>query len=185
MTNNSITSILAFVMCIIGISVPALCQEAALKQSEEHHGSVLAAKLGPDDVILPVTAVEWGTPDRWSLTARYILMFTRDRDHRSRIDSVTAALIPGTDGARLTAGYQGIFKVFGMKDAALFVEPRAVLLRTWGHPLRTKPDRTFAGAEMNLSTGFFGGLGAGWYRQISSHEGRPDSFWGIHIGFGI
>jgi len=172
-------------LLLIGLTLPAWSQEAAPKQSEGPHGSVLAAKLGPDDWFLPVTSVEWGAPDRWSLTARYVHLFDKDRDHKPRLDNLTVILSPGTDGGRFGIGYQGIFAFKDHKDLALFLEPRAVLLRTWGNPLETKPNRTFVGAEMRGALSFICNIGVGWYRQISSHEGRPDSFWGIHIGFGI
>lgn len=176
-------AILFAVLCMI---VPAVvtCQETAT-DAKRSHPVRLAWSLGPDDVLLPITSVEWGVPDRWSFTARYVHMFTRDRDHQPRLDNLTIALIPGTDGGRLTVGYQGIFKVPGMKEASCFIEPRAVLLRTWGNPLATEPNLTFAGAEVRAAWAPLACLGIGYYRQISSPEGRTDSFWGVHFGFGI
>lgn len=138
--------------------------------------------LTEDDMLLPVSSIEWGAPDRWSLTARYVHMFTRDRNARPlkpRIHSATVTLSPGTDGARLGAGYQGVWRL----KVPLLVEARLVALRTWGHPLSTVPGRTFLGPEFRCSITGVGNLGAGWYRCSSG--GPVESFWGVHCGFGM
>lgn len=138
--------------------------------------------LSEDDVLLPVSAIEWGVPDRWSVTARYQHMFTKDRNARPLkpwIHSAAVTLSPGTDGGRLGAGYQGIWRL----QAPVLVEARVVALRTWGHPLTTAPGRTFLGPEVRCSLTGVVNVGAGWYRRVDG--GPPESFWGLHCGVGM
>lgn len=171
-------------LTLIALALPGWSQDPP--ETEKKQRPVrLVWNLGPQDVILPVTSVEWGIPDRWSLTARYIHMFDQDRDDKPWLNNFTISLSPGTDGGRLGIGYQGIYTPPGKSDMALFAEARAVLLRTWGNPLETEANRTFAGIEVRGALSFICNVGVGWYRQVSSHEGPPDSFWGMHIGFGI
>jgi len=165
-------------------ALPAWSQEAPAPERKDR-STALAWMLGPDDVLLPITSVEWGAPDRWSFTSRYAHMFDKDRDNKPWLNNFTISLSPGTDGGRFGIGWQGIYSLKKGSDLGIFAEARAVLLRTWGHPLQTGADRTFAGAEIRGALGFVCNLGVGWYRQISSHEGPADSFWGVHIGIGI
>jgi hypothetical protein len=140
----------------------------------------LAVKLSERDVYLFVSSAEWGIPDRWSLTTRYIHMFTEDRDHATWVNCFTAALAPGSDGARLGAGYHVVHT-----PHEILGEARVVLLRTWGNPLETDAGRTFAGAEVRVSVTGVVNFGAGYYRRIAGAESRSGSFWGYHVGVGI
>lgn len=143
--------------------------------------------LSDQDAFVPITSVEWGTPDRWSFTARYVHFFQRDRDHKPWLHNLTVALSPGTDGGRLGVGYQGIVEPdkVSKPDWAMFIEARAVLLRTWGNPLETEADRTFVGAEIRFAPIIFLNIGGGYYWPVSSSGGSRDAFWGYHIGIGI
>jgi hypothetical protein len=82
-------------------------------------------------------------------------------------------------------GYYGLFELKEKRDLVLFIEPRAVLLRTWGNPLETGADRTFAGLELRGGVGPFLNIGVGWYRQVSSGEGEADSMVALHFGIGM
>jgi hypothetical protein len=142
------------------------------------------------DVILTISSIEWGAPDRWSFTSRYVHMFEKKavRDVKPWLNNLSVTLSPGISGGRLGVGYVGIGGPkggwFGSGLPIIF-ESRAVLLRTWGNPLVTATDRTCAGVELRL--GFTGlvNVGGGYYRRISAPDSRPDGFWGLHAGVGI
>ena len=60
------------------------------------------------------------------------------------------------------------------------------MLRTWGNPLFTLPDRTFVGAELKISFTGRIGAGVGYYLQLSdSGDEEQEQFWGFHPGVGI
>ncbi|MBI4911247.1 MAG: hypothetical protein HY823_00780 [Acidobacteria bacterium] len=145
----------------------------------------LAWFLSPDDVLLPISSVEWGRPDRWSFTSRYVHMFTKHRDARpgpAWIHSATFLASPGTDGGRLGVGYHGVLN----RKAPILLEARVVLLRTWGQPLDGRaPGMNHVGPELRMSfTGVFN-LGAGYYRRNSSGALGEKAFWGVHLGVGM
>jgi hypothetical protein len=60
---------------------------------------------------------------------------------------------------------------------------RAALVRTWGHPIGTRPDLTYLGPELDLSIVRFNlTLGVLW--RISGRSGASALFsWGV--GFGL
>ena len=174
----SITALLTFT-----IATPAGSQEVA-KAWQGGHGRFLWA-LSEDDTVMPVTSVEWGSPDRLSLTSRYVHLFTKDRNARPLkpwIHGASVTLSPGTGGGRFGVGYQGVWRI---GKVPILPEARLVLLRTWGNPLQTGPNRTFAGAEVRCSLVGVANAGAGWYRRISGLDGRGESFWGFHVGLGM
>lgn len=181
---NPLNKILFCGLLLLGLTLPAWSQEEA-PPAKKRRPVQLMKRLGPQDVLAPITSIEWGTPDRWSFTTRYIHMFDKERDYLRWRNNFTVTLSPGTDGGRFGIGYQGITFPKGKTDFEIFTEARAVLLHTWGNPLETKANRTFVGAEIRGALFVICNIGVGWYRQISSHEGRPDSFWGFHVGFGI
>lgn len=170
---------------LLALALPAWSQEEPSTSPKKEHRSWMM--LSDQDAIVPVTSVEWGIPDRWSLTARYVHMFEKDRNHKKWLNNLTVALSPGTDGGRLGVGYQGIFSPDSTSkpDWAMFIEGRAVLLRTWSNPLETEANRTFVGAEIRFAPTIFFNIGGGYYRQVSSSDGSHDSFWGYHIGIGM
>ncbi|MDP8209100.1 MAG: hypothetical protein P9L92_20725 [Candidatus Electryonea clarkiae] len=141
-------------------------------------------QLSDQDVLLPITSIEWGMPDRWSITSRYIHMFQKDRCNKTLLNNLCVTLSPGTAGGRFAIGYQGILTPPSMHAFALLSEARAVLLRTWGDPLATKPNHTFVGGELRITIVFIN-FGIGYYNQISDSRSDREQFYGLHIGFGI
>lgn len=142
-------------------------------------------QLSDQDVILPISSIEWGTPDRWFITSRYVHMFEKDRDNKTWLNSLTITLSPGIAGGRFAIGYQGILPSRSMPDFAVLSEVRAVLLRTWGNPLSTIQNRTFVGAEFRIGLSWMLNLGIGYYTQISASNSDHEQFYGFHIGLGI
>lgn len=146
----------------------------------------LMFQLSDQDVILPITSIEWGTPDRWSITSRYVHMFEKDRDNKTWLNNLSITLSPGTTGGRFAIGYQSIYTPYkSREDFAILSEVRAVLLRTWGNPLTTLPNRTFVGAEIRTSLSFLFNVGIGYYIQISGPDSDREQFYGFHVGIGI
>jgi hypothetical protein len=145
----------------------------------------LMLRLSDQDVILPITSIEWGTPDRWSFTSRYVHMFEKDRDNKTWLNNITVTLSPGISGGRFGIGYQGILSRRSTLGFTLLSEARIVLLRTWGNPLSAVTDRTYLGAEIRSSFSWLINLGVGYYSQISSTDNHSEHFYGFHIGVGI
>ena len=58
------------------------------------------------------------------------------------------------------------------------------MLRTWGNPLITNPDNTFAGAEFKISLFVFS-ISAGYYSPLVNNKENVKSFWGFHLGLGV
>jgi hypothetical protein len=171
-------------LLLLSAALPAWSREEPSAPRKKGHRTWM--DLSDQDKWVPVTSVEWGIPDRWSLTTRYVHMFDKDRDNKKWLNNLTVALSPGTDGGRLGVGYVGVFspKPVSKPDWAMFVEGRAVLLRTWRNPLETGANRTFVGAEIRFSPTILFNIGGGYYRQVSTSDGSRDSFWGYHIGIG-
>ncbi len=168
-------------LLLLALALPAWSQEKQPAPPKKEHRKWM--DLSDQDTIVPVTSVEWGIPDRWSFTSRYVRFFEKNRDDKRWLHNLTVALSPGTDGGRLGVGYQGIFTP--KPDWSMFFEGRAVLLRTWSNPLETEANRTFVGAEIRFAPTFLFNIGVGYYRQVSSSEGSRDSFWGYHVGVGM
>ncbi|HAP34793.1 MAG TPA: hypothetical protein DCQ28_02185 [Bacteroidetes bacterium] len=142
-------------------------------------------QLSDQDVILPITSIEWGSPDRWSITSRYVHMFQTDRDNKTWLHNLSISLSPGITGGRLGIGYQGIYSPKSMQDFGIFSEARLVLLRTWGNPLSITTKSTFIGAEIRTSLSFLFNVGIGYYKQITNLNGDRKDFYGFHVGVGI
>ena len=177
------------VLMLLAVTEPAWSQGAA-HAAKPRHG--LARLMFPtdQDAIIPVTSVEWGTPDRWSFTARYVHMFQKERDYKRVLHNVTVTLTPGTAGGRMGAGYENIFNTRkyrpGHRDGVtLLSEAKVVVLRTWGQPMSTDANHTFIGGELSTSLAGVVNLGMGYYSPGSTADGRPKAFWGVHAGVGI
>lgn len=145
----------------------------------------LMFQLSDQDVILPITSIEWGTPDRWSITSRYMHMFEKDRNNKTWLNNFTITLSPGTTGGRFGIGYLSIYDPGSETYLDIISEARVVLLRTWGNPLTTLPNRTFVGAEIRTSLSFLFNVGIGYYIQISGPDSDREQFYGFHVGIGI
>lgn len=177
---------LGLCVLLLGPALPSWSQEEAPAKKGSHvQGTCLF--VTDQDVFVPVTSIEWGTPDRWSFTSRYVHMFEKDRDGKTRLHNLTVTLIPGTDGGRLGVGYQAIFipDPVSRPDWAMFLEARAVLVRTWESPLETEANRTLVGGELRFAPTPFLNVGAGYYWQISPAGEPRDAFWGFHVGVGM
>ncbi|TKJ41634.1 hypothetical protein CEE37_03445 [candidate division LCP-89 bacterium B3_LCP] len=170
------------VLLLFLLAQPVWSQEGKQKKSQNSRGML---RLSDQDVILPITSIEWGTPDRWSITSRYVHMFERDRDNKTWLNNLSITLSPGISGGRFGIGYQSIFSPPSMPDFGVFSEARVVLLRTWGNPISAVSDRTYAGAEIRSSLSFLFNIGIGYYKQISDSNGNGGDFYGFHVGVGI
>ena len=152
-------------------------------KKREPRSSWIMQFLSDQDVILTLSSIEWGTPDRLSITSRYIHMFEKDRDDKTWLNNLSITLCPGISGGRLGVGYLVIYSPESLKDFGLLSELRGVLLRTWGNPLSTTSNTTFAGAEMKICLSFLLNVSAGYYSPITNENIK--SFWGFHFGIGI
>ncbi len=182
-----ILNVLLSVSLLLMFTHSIWCQEseqtAPPKKSRGGRGMF---QLSDQDVLLPITSIEWGIPDRWSFTSRYIHMFQKNRDDKTWLHNLSVSLSPGTAGGRFGLGYQGIIKpILSRGDFGIFSEARAVLLRTWGNPLVANPNHTFVGGEIRVAIVFIINFGFGYYYQISGAENDQDQFYGFHLGVGI
>ncbi|HPR65361.1 MAG TPA: hypothetical protein PK014_14220 [Thermoanaerobaculia bacterium] len=169
-----------------------LCAHAAWSQDSEqtvkrdkHQSPRLIVHLSDQDVLLPITSIEWGEPDRWSISSRYTHMFEKNRDNKTWLNNLSITLSPGIAGGRFAIGYQSIYDPKSNSDFVILSEARAVLLRTWENPLSSEPNRTFVGVEIRSSLSGMINVGVGYYRQITDSSGPDDNFYGVHVGFGI
>ena len=145
----------------------------------------LMVNLSDQDVILPISSIEWGIPDRWSITTRYTHMFEKDRDGKPWLNNLCITISPGISGGRIAIGYLGIFSPTSIPDLTILSEARLALLRTWGNPHSIDADLTFAGVEIRSSLRGIINLGIGYYIQISFSNGDQEQFFGFHAGIGI
>jgi hypothetical protein len=173
---------LGAVLILFALAFPARSQEARTTSGGSRGHSWLMPLSGDQDVILYVSSIEWGSPDRWSFTSRYVHMFNKkaERDHKRWLHNLTVTLSPGTSGGRLGVGYQNVFS-----RLALLSEARVVLLRTWGNPLATGADRTLVGAEFRASLTGVVNVGTGYYQPVSGDDGDRGGLWGFHVGIGV
>lgn len=183
------TSVGTLLAAMFAVSTPAAGQEKPAP-GETGLRRVLLFSPTSQDVILPITSIEWGAPDRWSFTSRYIHMFDKDRDNKPVLNNFTLSLSPGTAGGRFGIGYErisGTGKGGSRREPAitLLSEARAVLLRTWRNPLETSPNRTFAGAEVRCSIAGLVNVGVGYFAPLSAAGAHRTAIWSLHAGVGI
>ena len=164
---------------------PLLSQDSLNTSKQKKSSQMkLMFRLSDQDIILPISSFEWGIPDRWSITSRYIHEFEKERIKITWRNNIGISLSPGTAGGRLAIGYQGIYSPKSMREFSVISEARFVLLQTWGNPLCTLSNRTLAGAEIRCSLGWIN-LGIGYYWHISITEDDRKNFYGYHLGVGI
>lgn len=119
---------------LAGLALPAWSQEEAPAAEQQNRPVRLMWRLGPKDMLLPVTSIEWGVPDRWSITSRYVHIFDKTRN------TFTISLSPGTDGGRFGMGYQHIFFPKGRTDPKSSPRPAPCCCAPGEIP--SKPGRT-------------------------------------------
>lgn len=142
-------------------------------------------RLSERDIFLPITSIEWGNPDRLSITSRYIRELDKRKEKRTWHNNLSVSISPGISGGRIGFGYLGLFDPRSMSDFGIFAEVRVVLLRTWWNPLSTSSGRTFWGSELRVALSFLINLGIGYYKQISDSDDPKENFYGFHVGVGI
>ncbi len=157
------------------------------KKSRNRQGML---RFSDGSVLLPITAIEWGAPDRWSFSSMYVTSVwyeePEEENKKNWHPNLHASFSPGLSGGRIGIGYGLIFDPPESRDFGIISSCRAVLLRSWGNPLFASPDRTFAGAEFKVSLSFLFSIGVGYYTQISDSDGEEkEQFWGFHLGVGI
>ncbi|MBN1995945.1 hypothetical protein JW935_00235 [candidate division KSB1 bacterium] len=164
---------------------PVWCQDSGQPEKQKKSAPPrLMLQLGDQDVILPITSIEWGIPDRWSFTSRYVHLFEKERDDKTWLNVCSISLCPGTAGGRFGISYLGLLSPKSMRDFALITETRMVLLRTWGNPLTALPNHTYAGAELRMSIGWLN-LCFGYYSDAPVSGNGRDKLYGFHFGLGI
>jgi len=162
------------------------CQESEQKEKQQKtRKSKLMWRLSEQDVILPITSIEWGIPDRWSFTSRFVHELGKDRDGKEWFHSLCVTVSPGISGGRFAVSYHNIYDPKSSTDFGILSEARIVLLRTWGNPLSTLPNLTFVGAEFRTGFSWLINFGIGYYSQISDSNGSREQFYGLHVGVGI
>lgn len=65
-------------LAMLSVAAPAQTSERGRQGAYQR----FVGALTEENRLLPVSSIEWGAPDRWSLTARYVQRFTRDRNAR-------------------------------------------------------------------------------------------------------
>lgn len=172
--------LLLFLICVANIF-----SEEPNKKKHSGMGKYFLIELSEQDKILPFILIEWGQPDRWSFTSRYIHDFHKEKTSIPWRHNAGTFLSPGISGGRLGINYLGIFTPSSesLQGTGVLCDLRAVILRTWGNPLSTSSDTTFAGAELKISLFVFN-IGAGYYTPLSKSKENVSSFFGFHVGLG-
>ena len=176
----------AFLIILILLMTAFLSGQEEQKTEEKKKPKQQFFKVTERDVILPITSIEWGEPDRWSFTARYIHMFGDTKNKEVWKNNVGISVSPGWSGGRAGIDYIGIYSPENMSgEFALFTQFRGVVLRTWGNPLVATPDQTYAGAELKICITWLLDLGVGYYYPLTDSGEKTEPFYGFHFGIGI
>ncbi len=143
-------------------------------------------RLSDHDVLLPIISLEWGAPDRFSFTSRYIHELGEKFDDQEWFNSLSLSISPGWSGGRASLGYMLLWDPKSSQDFGIFSELRATYLRTWGEPMYAPlTDENYLGAEFSLGLSFLLKVSGGYYWLLSPVDGHDDSFVGFHVGVGI
>ncbi len=164
------------------------CQEREKdKEPKKRPNQGLVFRLSEQDVIIPITSIEWGHPDRWSFTMRYMHSFHKERKRRIWHQGVGISLHPGWSGGRLAFNYSVIYSPPSpsLREFAVFIHLNATFLRTWGNPLTAITNTTYAGPELKIGVSWVLNVTLGYYSPISNADNNPEPFWGFHFGVGI
>lgn len=190
MPNNSVTYrftvirvlIASFLCLVMTTPLPAQSSSSA---DEKVPSPGLSYRLSNQDVLLPISSAEWGLPDRWSFTMRYVHEYDISRKPMARRDNFTITCSPGTAGVRVGLGYQAIFNQLSGQSFLTFLEARAVAMRTWGHPYSAPTNSSFLGGEIRCAFFIIFNLGVGYYVPVRSSSSNDEPLFGFHIGLGI
>ncbi|MEN8191831.1 MAG: hypothetical protein ABFS12_03375 [Bacteroidota bacterium] len=163
------------------------CQESGKKDEPSSKSRGLMIRLSDQDVILPITSIEWGHPDRWSFTMRYIHSFHKERKRRVWHHGAGISLHPGWSGGRLGFNYSATYSppYESLREFAIFIHLSGTLLRTWGNPLTAITNTTYAGPELKIGLSWLLNITVGYYSPILNDNVNPKPFWGFHFGIGI
>jgi hypothetical protein len=136
-----------------------------------------AADEPAEDAIEPAFNVEVGSPLKLSANLGIRLPLGASGYGRGLLLQVQ----PGLGGGSLNIGYVPVsFGGDGMQ--LISVGAKAKLLRTWGSPWGTEPDRTYAGFEAGFAVGFKLAVGVLW--RLDSGAG-DDTLFTWTVGFGM
>jgi hypothetical protein len=134
----------------------------------------LFVRINESDTWIPLSGIEYGAPQGWSLSSTYVRYLSGDLTTSNRQYAFAVTVSPGSDGARISAG----LAAYGIGHALVVAELDLAVLRTWGDPVIADSHSTYVGVEAKLSM-LLGGA-VGYYRRVGHDEaGRTDSFFGI------
>jgi hypothetical protein len=137
--------------------------------------------VGDDSWVLPLASIQWGQPERWAFTSRYVHRLTDLA--AGHLLFTSAAVSPGAAGGRLSLGLLGIVSSPDLPD--LRWETSATLLRTWGHPLDAVANTTYTGLEVVGGLLPFPSLTVGRYWPVPAPRRAAPPVWGFRVGIGV
>ena len=171
---------------ILLCTVSVFAQETEPTEKAKNNPKRQFFKVTERDVILPITSIEWGEPDRWSFTARYIHMFGDTKNKEVWKNNVGISVSPGWSGGRVGIDYIGIYSPEVLSgEFAMFFQLRGVVLQTWGNPLVAVTDNTYVGAELKICLTWLLDMGVGYYYPVTDTGDNVEAFYGFHFGIGI
>ncbi|HKJ91637.1 MAG TPA: hypothetical protein VJ957_00655 [Longimicrobiales bacterium] len=173
--------VLLFAAAVFALAEPCPLAGQASDTASSRPGLRLGWRLGERDFLLPITAIQWGSPERWSFTGRFVHRL--DVAEHGVHATWTVGLSPGTGGARAHTGILGVFNLPEHPDTAVRWGASLELLRTWGRPLGAVAYRNYGGVELSGGLPPFLLVGLGRYWPIGAGDAGP--VWGFRIGFGI
>jgi|GEM_PF-3766800 len=134
----------------------------------------LFVRINESDTWIPLSGIEYGAPQGWSLSSTYVHYLGGDLTTSDRQYALAVTVSPGSDGARINAG----LAAYGIGHALVVAELDLAVLRTWGDPVIADSHSTYVGVEAKLSM-LLGGA-VGYYRRVGHDAaGHTDSFFGV------
>ncbi|MCU0241976.1 MAG: hypothetical protein MUF51_06085 [Vicinamibacteria bacterium] len=134
--------------------------------------------------VQPVWGVNFGQPHKLSGSLG-LLIGHSDRRTLLPLGTVRGLIVqaePGLAGGKLAVGFTNTYLTHWQAQFAGF-GARAVLLRTWGRPIRMEPRRTLAGIEIDGSLYAKVRLGALW--PIDNAASSRRAYFSAALGFGF
>jgi hypothetical protein len=127
--------------------------------------------LSDDSGILLLSSIEYGIPERLSLSTMYIKRIADSW-------SMNFILSPGVSGFKVRTGI-----TYGWQQYHPLIHFNFALIRTWGSPIKVKSKETICGIELRASAIIL--MDIGYYLRISDIDSKEDKFFGVHFGIGI